>query len=56
MLPNCESFDECDRLKFIFKSRKNNVTKVYFILNMIKIIIIKVWFVVEKNINMYEWK
>jgi len=52
----CEWFDRCDRLKIIFKSRKNKVTKFSSILNMIKIIIIKVWFLVEKNINMYEWK
>ena len=52
----CEWFDGCDRLKIIFKSRKNIITKCSLILNMIKIIIINVWFVVEKNINMYEWK
>jgi len=32
----CEWFDECDRLKVIFKSRKNKITKLSFILNMIK--------------------
>jgi len=48
----CEWFDGCDRLKIIFKSRKNKITKFSLILNMIKIIIINVWFVVEKNINM----
>jgi len=52
----CEWFDECDRLKIIFKSIKIMITKFSLILNMIKIIIINVWFVVEKNINMYEWK
>jgi len=28
----CELFDGCDRLKIIFKSRKNKITKLYFIL------------------------
>jgi len=46
----CEWFDGCDRLTIIFKSRKNKVTNFSSILNMIKIIIIKVWFVVEKKI------
>jgi len=45
-----EGFDGCDKLKIIFKSRKNKVTKFSFILNMIKILIIKFWFVVEKNL------
>ena len=52
----CEWFNGCDKLKIIFKSRKNKITKFSLILNMIKIIIINVWFVVEKNINLYEWK
>ena len=33
----CESFDECDRLKIIFKSKKNKITKLYFILKIINI-------------------
>ena len=32
----CEWFDGCDRLKIIFKSKKNKVTKLYFILKIIK--------------------
>jgi len=32
----CEWFDRCDRLKIIFKSRKNKNTKLSFILKMIK--------------------
>jgi len=36
----CQIFDGCDRLKIIFKSRKNKITKLSIILNMIKIIII----------------
>jgi len=31
-----ERFDGCDRLKIIFKSRKNKITKLSFILNTIK--------------------
>jgi len=45
----CEWFDECHRLKIIFKSRKNKITKFSLILTMIKILIINVWFVVEKK-------
>ena len=36
----CEWFDECDRLKVIFKGGKNKITKLYFILKKIRIIII----------------
>jgi len=32
----CEWFDGCDRLKIIFKSKKNKITKLYFILKIIK--------------------
>ena len=32
----CESFDGCDRLIIIFKSKKNKITKLYFILKIIK--------------------
>jgi len=32
----CERFDGCDRLKFILKSKKNMITKLYFILKIIK--------------------
>jgi len=31
-----ESFITCDRLKFIFKSNKNKITKLSFILKIIK--------------------
>ena len=31
-----DSFDGCDRLKIIFKSKKNKITKLYFILKIIK--------------------
>jgi len=33
---DCEWFEGCDRLKIIFKSRNNKITKLSFILNMIK--------------------
>ena len=32
----CKQFDGCDRLKIIFKSNKNKITKLYFILEIIK--------------------
>ena len=32
----CEWFDGCDRLKIIFKSKKNKITTLYFILKIIK--------------------
>ena len=32
----CEWFNGCDRLKIIFKWRNNKITKLSFILNMIK--------------------
>jgi len=32
----CEWFDGCDRLKIIFKSRQKKITKLSFILKMIK--------------------
>jgi len=43
----CVWFDGSDRLKIIFKSRKNKITKFSFILNMIKISLYK-FDVVEK--------
>jgi len=36
----CEWLDGCDRLEIILKSKKNKITKLYFILKIIKIIII----------------
>jgi len=44
----CEWFDGSDRLEIIFKSRKNKITKLYFILNMIRKYHYIIWFVVEK--------
>jgi len=49
-------FDGCDRLKVIFKSRKNKITKFSFILNMIKNYHYKSLSCPRKNIKMYKWK
>jgi len=32
----CEWFDGCDKLKIIFKSEKKKISKLYFILKIIK--------------------
>ena len=32
----CEWFDVCNRLKIIFKSKKNKISKLYFNLKIIK--------------------
>ena len=52
----CEWFDKCDRLKVIFKSRKNKITKLSFILNMIKNYDYISLICCRKNTNMYKWK
>jgi len=52
----CEWFDGCDRLEITFKLRKNKITKLSFILDMIRNYHYIIWFVVEKNINMQKWK
>ena len=44
----CEWFHGSDRLEIIFKSRKNRITKLSFILNMIRKYHYRIWFVVEK--------
>ena len=41
-----EWFDGCDRLEIKFKSRKNKITKLFFILNMIRNYHYKIGFVV----------
>jgi len=51
----CEWFDGCDRLEIIFKSRKNVITKLSFILNMIKNYYYISLICRRKNINMYKW-
>jgi len=51
----CEWFNGCDRLEIIFKSRKNVITKLSFILNMIKNYYYISLICRRKNINMYKW-
>jgi len=52
----CEWFDGCDRLKIIFKSRKNNITKLSFILKIIKNYHYISLIYRRKNIEMYKSK
>jgi len=52
----CEWFDACDRLKNIFKSRKKKITKLSFILNMVKNYHYISLIYCRKNINIYKWK
>ena len=52
----CEWFDGCDRLKIIFKSKKNKMTKLSFILKIIKNCDYISLICCRKNINMYNWK
>jgi len=49
-----ELFDECDRLKIIFKSRKNKITKLSFILKIIKNYHYISLIYRRKNIKMYK--
>ena len=51
-----EWFDRCDRLKIIFKSRKNKNTKLSFILKMNKNYHYISLICFRKNINMYKLK
>ena len=44
----CEWFDGSDRLEIIFKSGKNKITQLSFILNIIRNYHYIIWFVVEK--------
>ena len=52
----CELCDGCDRLKIIFKSKKNKITKLYFILKIIKNYHYISLMYHIKNIKMYKWK
>jgi len=52
----CEWFDGCDRLKIIFKSKKNKITKLYFILKIIKNYHYISLIYPIKNMKMYTWK
>jgi len=52
----CEWFDGRDRLKIIFKWRKNKITKISFILTIIKYYHYISLIFRRKNIKMYKWK
>jgi len=52
---SCEWFDGFDRLKIIFKSRQNKMTKLSFMLNMIKNYDYISLIYCRKNINMCKW-
>ena len=52
----CEWFDGCDRLNIIFKSSKNNITKMSFILTVIKYYHYISLIYRRKNIKIYKWK
>jgi len=52
----CEWFDGCDRFKIILKSKKNKITKLYFILKIIKNYHYKCLTYRRKNMKMYKLK
>jgi len=52
----CEWFDGCDILKIILKSRKNKITKLYFILKIIKNYHYISLIYRRKNRKMHKWK
>jgi len=52
----CDWFDRCDRLKIIFKSEKNRITQLYFILKIIKNYHYIGLIYRRKNVKMYKWK
>jgi len=52
----CEWFDGCDRLKIIFKSLKDKITKLYFIFKIIKNYHSISLIYRRKTMNMYNWK
>jgi len=49
----CEWFDGCDRLKIIFKSKKNKITKLYFNLEIVKNYRYISFIYCKKNMKMY---
>jgi len=51
----CEWFGGCDRLKFILKSKKNKITKLYFILKIIKNYHYISLIYRRKNMKMCKW-
>ena len=53
---NCDWFDGCDRLKIIFKGSKNKITKLSFILKIIKNYRYISLIYRRKNIKMYKRK
>jgi len=52
----CEWFDGCDRIKIIFKSNKNKITKLYFILKIIKNYHYISLIYRRNNMKIYKWK
>jgi len=52
----CEWFGGCDRLKIIFKSKKNKITELYFILKIIKNDHYISLMYRIKNMKMCKWK
>ena len=50
----CERFDGCDRLKVIFKSNQNKITKLCFILEIIKNYYYISLIYRRKNMKMYK--
>ena len=52
----CEWFDGYDRLKIIFKWKKKKITKLYFILKIIKNYHYISLIYRRKNMKMYKWK
>jgi len=52
----CDWFDGCDKLKIIFKSKKNKITQMYFILKIIKNYHYISLIYRRKNVKMYKWK
>jgi len=52
----CEWFDGYDRLKIVFKSKKNKIAKLYFILKIIKNYHYISLIYHRKNMKMYKWK
>jgi len=50
----CEWFDGCDRLKIIYKSKKNKISKLYFILKIIKNYYYISLIYGRKNMKMYK--
>jgi len=52
----CQWFDGCDRLQILFKSKKNKITQLYFMLKIIKNYHYIRLIYRRKNMKMYKWK